>query len=1510
MAADVARAFPVEPLDGGESLRILHIDDEQADTERLACQLRRHGVAAEFLRVAEPAALLDALANRHWDAILADALLARLDFHDCLRQCGESLPDTPFILISTAIGEESALELFQEGVWDFVRKDNLQRLHPVLLKNIHASAERRARRAAEQALHDSEQQFRVIFERSNDAILLSNEAGFIDCNARAVEMFGATSKAQLLGLHSWDLSPPVQPDGRESRSAAAQLIADAYSNGGARFDWMQQRLNGEQFPAEVVISLAMHRGEVLRIGAVRDTTERVRADAALRESEATYRSLFENMLNGFAYCKMIFEGDEPADFIYLNVNAAFGRLTGLKDVAGNKAGDVIPGLREKDQELLRRYGRVARTGHPERFEIFVEAMKMWFHISVYSPKPEHFVAVFDVITAQKQREAVLEERTAALKQAQQQAKIGNWNWNTTTGQRVWSEQLFHIYGIDPSEPPVPFLDMWRFFTPTGWQRLAAAIESCRTAGIAYDFDIESVRPNGQHRWLSMRAEMYEDEHLGHRIMRGTVQDITERKLANEEQHRLSEAMRQTSQPVMIADAEMRITFVNAAFERLMGYRLEELLGRPVSRFSSGPWAEQQLKDISAQLQHENAWRGELLGVTKDGTEIPVYSTVAGIRDLSNHLIGFVSSIIDLRPLKEKTLALQQSEERYHSVLDHAADAVFVIGQDLRCLYANRQAATLLGYSQTELLGLSLADVTPAPDHAHVAALIEQLVHEKHLTSELTLLRSDGSPVLVEVNAITLPDGTLFGSCRDITERRAAEEQIRKLSQTVEQSPNSIVITDLKANIEYVNDTFLGITGYSRDEVVGQNSRFLHSGNTPRENYSALWAALSQGRTWKGEFHNRRKDGSEYVEFAVITPIRQANGRISHYVAIKEDITEKKRMARELDSYRHHLEELVQQRTAELREAKAQAETATVAKSAFLANMSHEIRTPMNAIVGLAHLLRRGAVSPEQAERVNKINAAAAHLLSIINSILDLSKIEAGKVVLERESFQLGALLDQVVSIAADGARAKGLELEVKCAQPELWLSGDQTRLRQALLNYVNNAVKFTEQGRVIIRARVLEDSDPETLLRFEVKDTGIGIDPGKLPHLFSAFEQADTSTTRKYGGTGLGLAITMHMARLMGGEVGAESEPGQGSLFWFTARLERSATQAPAPVSGSYDQAQICRRCVGARVLLAEDDPINQEVACSLLADSGLRVDVASNGLEAVRMVAAQSYDLVLMDMQMPEMDGLDATRAIRALPGQGAVPILAMTANAFTEDRHRCIEAGMNDFIAKPVDPATMFNTICKWLPAAAAESAPPADSPSAQPTGDAGLRLRLEAIPGLDARHGLERVAGQAELYLHLLHSFSDSHRDDAARLRELCAAGDSAAALALAHSLKGVAANLALTPLQEAAAALEALERQGGGAPDALLATVETELQRLALALDALPEAAAAASTRNLPAALLELRQLLQSGDFRACRLFAELLPQLRATLEATRLVRLERSMDTLDFPAALALLVTEA
>ena len=924
----------------------------------------------------------------------------------------------------------------------------------------------------------------------------------------------------------------------------------------------------------------------------------------------------------------------------------------------------------------------------------------------------------------------------------------------------------------------------------------------------------------------------------------------------------------------------------------------------------------------------------------------------------------VGSVITFRDITDR-VRYEDKMMFNHRVLESAGPMVWIDPTSGQVTYANSAACAHLGYSVEDLLGLKSLDFDLDFGPDRLPALRETLKRSNSpVTFQSRHRRRDGAIRDVEVTIfLTQSANQSMHICtvKDITAQKSAERERRRQEDTFKVMINSMPDCVTYRNTEGVyvecNTAFSHQIGRPIADIVGKTISDIvdqERAKIVQESDAQVLATL-QPKT--RELWARYADGSTRLLDQVRTPLRDENGQVLGILTISRDITERKRMEEEICR------------------AKETAEQATRMKSDFLANMSHEIRTPMNAIIGLSHLVLKTELTARQRDYIAKVQTSGQHLLGVINDILDFSKVEAGKLDLEHNDFELEKLLDNTGSLISEKSHAKGLELVFEVA-PDVpaQLVGDSLRLGQILLNYANNAVKFTDQGEIVISVRASERTDKDVLLHFRVRDTGIGLTPEQMGRLFQSFSQADTSTTRKFGGTGLGLAISKKLAELMGGEVGVESEYGKGSTFWFSARLglgtavrrellptpdlrgrralvvddndharavildmlqgmtfltseassgaaaidevrraaaaghpydvvyldwrmpgmdgmatarriralglactpmflmvtaygreevlkeaERAGIQnvlvkpvtasvlfdttmgvlggrrpeqpslAQAPAADADHRMALLR---GSRILLVEDNEINQQVARELLEDCGLAVDVAENGEVALGLVQKFSYDLVFMDMQMPVMDGVTATREMRKHARLELLPIVAMTANAMEQDRRKCMEAGMNDFLIKPIDPQELSTILTRWLRPRRALSVQPAQPAGASPDG------LPQGIAGLDMVLGLSRMMGKKPLYLAMLRRYAAGQQEVVREIRAALAAGDAATAERLAHTTKAVSANVGATLVQERAAALEAAMRQGHDAAQLhpLVDALEHPMTQLLAALHA--------------------------------------------------------------------------
>jgi len=1184
--------------------------------------------------------------------------------------------------------------------------------------------------------------------------------------------------------------------------------------------------------------------------------------------------------------------------------------------------------------------------------------------------------------------------------------------------------------------------------------ISAALQAAIRDGGLVTVEYELPMPDGT-RWFEGRLSRTADGERCAAVIRDITQEhLVERELLRNEQ-RFRGLLESAPFPIFIVrlrDGTMR--YGNRRAQRQMHFDEEQGVGLPAVDFYEDP--SDRVAFLDALGRDGVVYDREMRML--DWRREPYWALVsASVVDYEDEPAVMVA-INDISARKEAELELGRERARLRTLFRAIPDLVWAKDMQGRYIACNQAFERLYGRPEDAILGCTLDDLTDretaAARRSGDAAVFASLRQRTDLM-ELTF-QDDGhtgsfevirAPVFDEAGA---PIG-LLGIGRDVSEilrtQHALGERIK------EQRCLASVIWLTEAGDMPVPEFMRNLVelvppGWQFPEVTSARVDWPGGSCATPGFVETRWAQVATAQCELGEISLTVVYGEERPEAEEGPFLREERELLLAIVHRVADHLDRRETAIALGLYRQHLEELVEKRTGELEAARAEAEAANAAKSSFLANMSHEIRTPMNAIIGFAHLIKREPLSATQLQQVDKMSGAAQHLLHLINDILDLSKIEAQKMTLEVQDFEPTRVVDHVCAIVAEQAEDKGLELLADLGSLPLMVRGDGHRLGQVLLNLVSNAVKFTDAGTVTIVARAVGDREDDVTLRFEVRDTGIGMTPEHVARLFSTFEQADSSTTRRFGGTGLGLAISRRLVELMGGTIGVQSEVGAGTTFWSELPFARSdqtpqqlatieslrgaralvvddledareilaamltefgmrvdaagsgeaalqavvgadtagdayrlliidwkmpgmdgfevarrlqelplahrpsylmatayGSQVPrdaavgagvtrvltkpvtrsvlcdalmesmaggvtfeAAPAGELDEE--LRRRRGAHVLLVEDNAINQEVATLLLGAVGMHVSVAANGREAVDMAAATRYDLVLMDVQMPVMNGLEATRLIRQLPGWRAVPILALTANAFEEDGTASLQAGMNAHVAKPVEPQVLYEHLVRWLPARAQADAAGAE-PRALAQGE--LPEAVRAVDGLDTEAGLRTLMGAVDRYLDLLCRFVDGHGGDGVELLALARAGDVQGLRQKAHTLKGVAGTLGARRLQDAAAELEAAARRQQSA-DVLAAgaqRVAVELDGLTSALrGALPagaagDSAAAVDWLEVADVLARLEPLVAAGNTAANQLYAEAAEALAAACGQDART-LGRQLEDFDYDEALATL----
>jgi PAS domain S-box-containing protein len=973
----------------------------------------------------------------------------------------------------------------------------------------------------------------------------------------------------------------------------------------------------------------------------------------------------------------------------------------------------------------------------------------------------------------RQMEAALKESQERLQFAIDGANLGIWDWNLTNDTVVYTERWASMLGYDLYELD-PSLDAWTKLLhpedePVVYQRLNDHL----TGQEAYYSSEHRLRAkDGTWRWVLDRGQVMERDANGVPTrMAGTHMDITDRKRAESElsryRQRLEDLVRQRTaelrtseeryravveqaqEGILLLDRHGRVVEWNRRLEAITGLARAEVFDRPL-------WENPELvralsvKDAAAlatgvqQLISGNGytpgdtalpssagqgatrtWRVEYASPEHHTQEVAAPRMLSlqsfPVRLTQDQLLGVL--VADVTSETQALEAAQESQRRYTALFEHANDAVFILDLEGQPIAVNQRAHDLLGYEAGELLGLGFQDLVVPQEQDYARRRIADLLEKRSLPLyQRRFLAKDGTVIPAEINVSVVANkvgepAQIQSIVRDLRPRLMIDAQMRLQATALAAVSDGVIITNVDGVIEWVNSAFAELTGYTGEEVVGATTNLLKSGQHDAAFYKELWETILSGREWRSEMVNRRKDGTLYSELNSITPMLGPNGEILHFISVKRDITETKELQRQVLAEREQLAERVAERTADLNRANAELARALRAKDEFLASMSHELRTPLSAILGYSEVLKmqhRGALNENQMRFVDSIEKSGQHLLNLINDILDLSKIEAGKLDLTFETVRVAEVAQTSLMFVKQMARKKRIQVHLDIADHVDAVRADRRRLKQALVNLLSNAVKFTpEGGKVGLDVRA--DIEPPQLV-FTVWDTGIGIAESDLGKLFKPFEQIDSRLSRCYAGTGLGLAMVARLADLHGGGVRVESELGAGSRFslmlpWSpprsrsqnTPRTETPSVDAVPAGTADADEdaasATIVRGKPDFTILLAEDNKVNVDLIREFLTDAGYEVQVAWDGRQAIHLAEEIKPDLMIIDIQMPEIDGLMVMRLLREDVAFNDTPIIAVTALAMSGDRERCLSAGANVYLSKPVSMSELLQTVEAYL-------------------------------------------------------------------------------------------------------------------------------------------------------------------------------------------------------------------
>jgi len=935
----------------------------------------------------------------------------------------------------------------------------------------------------------------------------------------------------------------------------------------------------------------------------------------------------------------------------------------------------------------------------------------------------HYMAIKEDITERKRVEDALVTSEDRYRELAEFSRTVIWEVDNDGKYTYVNNAASNVLGYEPNElvGKMYFYDLHPGSMRDEYRE--KGMQLIKTGKVLVDFINPIQKKDGSIIWVSSNAKPLFDSNGSLIGYRGADNDITERKLAEDEAHKFKIISDQANFGSAITTTDGYLIYVNDAFADMHGWNKEDLIGQQIQVLHS----EAQIPQLSylVELIHsEGGFAAEEIGhCRKDGSEFPTLMSAVLIKDEYGNPAFMSATAIDITEIKEAEEKIKQQNARLSAFMDAMPDIIFLSNRQGDYLEYFHSIVNKGTHDYSYLVGKNIRDAfDPDVAELHLENIATSLDTGQIITYEYPRLE-DGIWKHYEARIVALDGERVLRFVRDITTHKAYENEIKKLTMAIEQSPVAIVITDLKANIQYASPAFFDFTGYTPEEVIGQNTKILKSGKTPNEVYADMWTTITKGDSWRGEWVNKKKNGELYWESISITPIVNGSGQISEYLAIKEEITERKLSEEKIKDLNATLEHRIEERTKQLAKSNAdlleeiavrrkmetelllarnEAEMANQAKSEFLSRMSHELRTPMNSILGFAQLLGMSTLTESQLKSVKHILRGGEHLLSLINEVLDISRIESGTVSLSIEPVEINGLVNELIDTVSSYAHTKNISVTYdNSGLDNLHVSADRQRLKQILLNLIDNAIKYNkENGSVSVCAHFQQGTQSKkSIVRISVSDTGIGISEDNLGKVFNPFERigADNSQIE---GTGLGLAVVKKLTELMYGKLGVTSEVNLGSTFWVEFDFSEPIIR-PSKTSATATNSSLLTSSNMKTVLYVEDNMPNVELVEQVLesARPNIRLINTIYGEEAIGLATEHSVDLILLDLNLPDIHGSEVLEKLRTNKTTKSIPVVVISADAMSKQKELLIQAGANDYLTKPLVLEEFLGVVDKYI-------------------------------------------------------------------------------------------------------------------------------------------------------------------------------------------------------------------